>query len=106
MINAVHKAKYQHRMDETPQIIIIDNEFVEDFTTPMLNGNKFYEERFQDYVDNQSSDAIIILLYRDFTQNEPSIKFSIICKAAQANIKHALEKINFSPIVASSLILN
>jgi hypothetical protein len=104
MINAVHKAKNQHAMDKTPSIIIIDNEFVEDFTAPLLNGNEYYEEKLQEYVDQHSSNAIIILLYRNFTQVAPSIKFSVICKAEQSPIKATLEKIDFCPIDVNKLV--
>jgi hypothetical protein len=98
LIDSINKAKAQHRSDQSPQIIIIDNEFAEDFRTPMLNGNVLYEEKLQEYVNRHTSNAIIILLYRNFTQNIPDIKFSIICKAEQAQIRKILEKLDFSPI--------
>lgn len=106
LIDSIHQAKSQHKTDEAPQIIIVDNEFVEDFTTPMLNGNVLYEERLQQYVDEHNSNAIIILLYRNFTQNLPSIKFSIICKTNQNEIKSNLQKVRFQAIDINELLLN
>jgi hypothetical protein len=104
LINSIHKAKSQHKTDNTPKIIIVDNEFVEDFTTPMLNGNIYYEEQLQQYVDQHTSNAIIVLLYRNFTQNLPSIKFSVICKEDQTDIKNMLNNIIFQPIDLKKLI--
>ena len=105
LIASVHKAMSQHRNDDTPKIIMIDNESIEDFTTPMLNGNITYEQKLQDYINRRESNDVVILLYRNFTQAQPSISFAVICKPELQDIKDKLMQIDFRPIDMNKLIL-
>ncbi len=99
LIESIKSARKQHKDSKTlPRIFFIDNEFLNDFSSPLLHNIKVYEDYLQKYVSEKNTNDLVVLLYRDFTGKTPSIKASIICKQELLEVKSTLEKMQYYTI--------
>lgn len=104
MISTIKKARTQHANEVHPMILFINNEFVEDFTAPLLSTNPIYVQKLEEYVNESSSDHIIVLVHRNFIGKRPKIKCQVVCKPQFNALKNEILKLNFSPIKLENLL--
>jgi hypothetical protein len=81
LIDTIRKARKQHISDSSiPRIFFIDNEFLNDFSAPLLReGDEYYIKRIKDYLLLKKTKDIVILIFRNFIQTTPQITASVIC---------------------------
>jgi hypothetical protein len=95
LVNVLKKARKQQSGEQCGRIFILDNEYLNDFVSPLLHFTESYIKTVVDYLSKKRSDDIVVLLTRDFTCNTPDIKATVIGKDELQDIVNALRGLSY-----------
>lgn len=96
LIDSIRKARKQHAENKKEKrIFILDNEYLNDIVTPLLNGEKVFEEDLKQFILSKETDDIILIIYRYFGNEKPEIKVSVICKENLNAVKQIFENLDY-----------